>query len=169
MHISRIDRPTVSELAALEVLLRDSVENGASVGFILPVDNQPLRAYWQGVANEVRDGTCILLVLTEDGIIAGSVQLDLCMKPNGMHRAELRKMLVHSRYRRRGFGRALMAAAETVARDARRRLIVLDTESRSAGQQLYGAVGYQPAGEIPNYARGNDGGFLPTTFMYKEL
>jgi ribosomal protein S18 acetylase RimI-like enzyme len=169
VQISRLDRPSATDLAALESLLRDAVENGASVGFVLPVDNSQIRAYWQGVANEVRDGSCLLLALLEEGMVTGSVQLSLCMKPNGMHRAELRKMLVHSRYRRRGFGRALMQAAEDAAIAAGRRLIVLDTESRSEGHGLYAAVGYRTAGEIPNYALGTRGGFSPTTFMYKEL
>jgi ribosomal protein S18 acetylase RimI-like enzyme len=169
MQISRLARPAAADLAALESLLRDSVESGASVGFVLPVDNPQIRTYWQGVADEVRDGSCILLVLLAEGLMAGTVQLSLCMKPNGMHRTELRKLLVHSRCRRRGFGRALMQAAEDAARGAGRRLIVLDTESGSDGYDLYAATGYRTAGEIPNYAIGTRGGFSPTTFMYKEL
>jgi len=169
VQISRLDRPGAADLAALESLLRDSVERGASVGFVLPVDNQQIRTYWQGIADEVRDGSCILLTLVAEGIVAGSVQLSLCMKPNGMHRTELRKMLVHSRYRRQGFGRALMQAAEDAAQSAGRRLIVLDTESQSGGYHLYAAAGYCTAGEIPNYSLGTRGGFSPTTFMYKEL
>ncbi|MEO8104451.1 MAG: GNAT family N-acetyltransferase [Betaproteobacteria bacterium] len=169
MQISRLDRPTATDLAALENLLRDSVEHGASVGFILPVESPQIRAYWQGVANEVRDGSCVLLALIDEGMLAGSVQVSLCMKPNGMHRAELQKMLVHSLYRRRGFGRALMAAAESAAKSAGRSLMVLDTESHRAGQRLYTSVGYRVVGEIPNYALGTNGGFSPTTFMYKEI
>lgn len=169
MQISRLDRPAAADFAALENLLRDSVESGASVGFVLPVDMRQIRAYWQDVAHLVRDRSSILLVLSDEGIIAGSVQLALCRKANGMHRAELQKMLVHSRYRRQHFGRALMEAAEAAARNAGRTLVVLDTESDSAAEQLYASVGYQTAGEIPNYAQRADGGFTPTTFMYKEL
>lgn len=41
------------ERGELMSLLRDSVENGASVGYLSPVDDANLRAYWQGVAREL--------------------------------------------------------------------------------------------------------------------
>ena len=62
-----------------------------------------------------------------------------------------------------------MAALEDAARAAGRTLLVLDTESASNGQLLYAAMGYRAAGEIPDFAIGNSGGFVHTTYMYKLL
>jgi ribosomal protein S18 acetylase RimI-like enzyme len=91
------------------------------------------------------------------------------MKPNGRHRAEVQKVLVHSSLRRQGLGRALMRAIEAEARACARTLLVLDTESGSGAQTLYAGEGYIVAGQIPAFAMGNRGGYVPTTYMYKEL
>jgi len=157
----------------LRMLLRDAVESGASVGYVLPIANEVIDQYWRGVLDAVEQGSLILLVAEHEGQLEGTVQLSLCMKPNGIHRAEVQKMLVHTGARRRGLGRALMQAVEHTARDAKRSLLVLDTESGSGGQLLYAGMGYQVAGSIPNFARftipDNSHQFLPTTYMYKLL
>ncbi|WP_260398789.1 GNAT family N-acetyltransferase [Peribacillus simplex] len=46
------------------------------------------------------------------GEIAGSVQLHLCSKRNGVHRAEIAKLMTHTEYRRNVLGRSLMQQAE---------------------------------------------------------
>ena len=57
------------------------------------------------------------------------MQLVLDLPENQPHRADVSKMLVHRRARKRGLGAALMQAAEAFARDAGRTLLVLDTAS----------------------------------------
>ncbi len=175
MKVRRILAPTAAERSALYELLRDSVTNGASVGYVVPVSEADIASFWSGVLAEVNSGERILLVAenTDEenarGIV-GSAQLSPCGKPNGRHRAEVQKVLVHSAARRQGIGRALMAALETEARAAGRWLLVLDTETQSNGQQLYAAMGYQVAGIIPDFAIATIGeGLVPTTYMYKKL
>ena len=56
------------------------------------------------------------------------VFVDLEQPENQPHRADLSKMLVHRRARRRGLGAALMRAAEAVAVDCGKSLLVLDTD-----------------------------------------
>jgi GNAT superfamily N-acetyltransferase len=107
--------------------------------------------------------------MRENGKIIASVQLEFAGKPNGLHRGEVQKMLVHSSQRRKGLGRQLMSRVEAIARARGRSLLVLDTESSSAGQRLYASVGFAAAGEIPNFAIGTFGGWTPTTYMYKLL
>ena len=157
----------------LKQLLRDAVEGGASVGYVLPLADDDAGQYWQGVFAQVEDGSLILLVAENADQIIGTVQLSLCSKPNGKHRAEVQKMLVHTSARRRGLGRDLMQAVEQAARASTRSLLVLDTESGSAGQHLYAAMGYLVAGEIPNFALptipSQSAKRLPTTYMYKLL
>ncbi len=155
--------------AGLARLLRDAVEGGASVGYVLPVSAADIDAYWQGVAVAMSDGATKLLVARLDHNIVGAVQLALANKPNARHRAEVQKLLVHSAAQRRGIGRQLMLAAEHVARAEKRELLVLDTESHSGAQYLYASLGYAIAGEIPRYAIGTVDGWTPSTFMYKIL
>ncbi|HEX4858043.1 MAG TPA: GNAT family N-acetyltransferase [Usitatibacteraceae bacterium] len=169
MGIEILTEPSDLDLADLTALLADAVEHGASVGYVIPFDIEELARYWVAIAGELRgDGRC-LLVYRHQGRIVGSAQLELCGKPNGRHRAEVQKVLVHSKCRRMGLGRALMQAAERAAIERGRHLLVLDTESDSGAQQLYAAEGYRAAGQIPQFAIGNNGGFVPTTYMYKLL
>ncbi|MBK3424247.1 GNAT family N-acetyltransferase, partial [Methylobacterium ajmalii] len=98
-----------------------------------------------------------------------SAQVGLAGPPNGRHRAEITKVLVHPRARRRGLGRALMNEAEAVARAEGRSLLVLDTRSHDAGEALYRSLGYAVTGVVPDYACSPDGVPEPCTFMHKRL
>jgi GNAT superfamily N-acetyltransferase len=70
--------------------------------------------------------------------------------------------------RRRGLGAALMTAAEAVARECGRSLLVLDTASGDA-ERLYARLGWQRCGVIPGYALLPQGGLCATTFFYRAL
>ena len=156
-------------LDSLVDLLHDSVNGGASVGFLPPLDLAEARAYWQGVLADVAAGSRLLLAAFAGDQMAGSVQLDLVQKPNGRHRAEVVKLLVHSRYRRRGMAQALMQAAEDQARQHSRTTLVLDTRQGDLAEGLYRKLGWTEAGVIPRYALNGDGGVDPTVFFYKLL
>src|SRR5262245_63545943 len=105
------------ELRGLVGLLKDAVDSGASVGYLPPLAEAEGEAYWRGVVDDVRRGSCVLLGAREaDGALVGAAQLLLAMRPNGLHRAEVAKVIVHTKARRRGIGRALMLALEECAR-----------------------------------------------------
>jgi len=162
------------ELEGLAILLHESVQQGASIGFILPHDLEDSRRFWQQqVRPALLDGQRILLVakLAEETTeeIAGAVQLNLAMPDNQAHRAEVSKLLVHPGYRKRGIGKALMEALETAARQLGRGLLSLDTAGAEA-ERLYARQGFEVAGKIPDYARAAlEARLEPTTFMYKQL
>ncbi|GAB4113134.1 MAG: hypothetical protein Fur005_46130 [Roseiflexaceae bacterium] len=112
----------------------------------------------------------ILLIATNQQHQAiGTVQLILESRPNGHHRAEVSKLLVHSQARRQGIGQALMQAAEQIAREQQRSLLVLDTRVGDHGEILYRKLGFVVAGIIPNYVRNEHGAFEGTVVMYKIL
>ena len=117
-----------ARLPELIDLLQDCVAAGASIGFVRPLSREGAQRYWEEVGRDVETGARIVLGLSADGELAGSVQLGLCGKPNGLHRAEVQKLLVHTRWRRQGFGRQLMAAVEAEGRRSGRTLLYLDTE-----------------------------------------
>ena len=160
-----------ARLPQLADLLHACVQDGASIGFILPFSRQDSAQFWRGnVLPTVARGVRQLLVAELDGTLAGAVQLDWDTPPNQAHRAEVRKLLVHPMYRRRGMARQLMQAVETQARALPRSLLTLDTRSDDHAQPLYLSLGYQVAGSIPGYALAPEGGRLDaTTIMYRQL
>ncbi|HSL28120.1 MAG TPA: GNAT family N-acetyltransferase [Anaerolineales bacterium] len=170
MKIERVSPDEIGQvLAGLVNLLQDSVTGGASIGFLLPFTYEDGVAYWQEVAQALKTPYRVLLVANEDEKIIGSVQLDLASRPNGGHRAEVSKLMVHSSCRNRGIAQALLGAVEQAAREARRTTLVLDTREGDPSERLYLKMGYVRAGTIPDYARSTDGSLHATVFMYKLL
>jgi ribosomal protein S18 acetylase RimI-like enzyme len=155
----------------LVALLRDAVDSGASVGFLPPLAVATAAAYWRTVAAEVEAGSRVLLAARRagDGVIVGSAQLELAMRENGRHRAEVTKVMVFRSARRQGIGRALMLAAEDHAGRLGRTTLVLDTRAGDPSERLYASVGWQRVGEIPRYARSAGGALHATAFYYKLL
>ncbi len=150
-------------------LLQDAVDSGASVGFLPPISREDAAEYWHSVEKELRARSLVLLAVKDEEGIIGSVQLELTKKPNARHRAEVKKLLVHRRARRKGLGRALMKAVEAQSVALGRTLIVLDTRKGDAAEQLYLSMGYTRVGEIPHYARSANGDLTSTVFFYREL
>lgn len=149
----------------LSELLIQVVEDGASIGFLPPLDPSDSTSYWQNVlAPDV-----ILFVAKMNDIIVGSVQLHLSTKPNGSHRAEIAKLMTHPNYRRNGIARSLMQKAEERALQEGRSLLVLDTREGDASNLLYTSMGYIQAGRIPSYAISANGALHATIFYYKII
>jgi ribosomal protein S18 acetylase RimI-like enzyme len=152
-------------LEQLTDILVATVDDGASVGFLPPMDREEARHFWRRV---LAPGT-LLFVAELDGRIEGTVQLHLVPKPNGSHRAEIAKLLVHPRARRRGLGRLLMEHAMQAARRLSRTLLVLDTRAGDPSNALYLSLGFVEAGRIPGYARSGNGSLDECIFYYKWL
>jgi GNAT superfamily N-acetyltransferase len=166
-----VQRPlTVSDeqLEGLADVLLDCVEGGASVSFMHPLPRAKALKFWREVADAVAHGERALLVAEDDDGMIGTVQLILHQPENQPHRADLSKMLVHRRARRRGVGAALLRAAEDAAREFGKSLLVLDTASDDA-ERLYARLGWQRCGVVPGYALLPHGGLCDTTFFYRIL
>ncbi|WP_420101856.1 GNAT family N-acetyltransferase [Bosea sp. (in: a-proteobacteria)] len=156
-------------IADLTEILSDCVAGGASVGFMNWNGAADYDRYWRDVIAGVAGGQIVLLgARSADGLV-GTAQLHLIGKPNQPHRAEIAKVLVHSRARRQGLGEALMRKAEAVAREKGRDLLVLDTDEAGAARRLYARLGWTELGTIPRYALMPDGAFCGSTFFYKDL
>ncbi|NEN85279.1 GNAT family N-acetyltransferase [Paenibacillus elgii] len=152
-------------LEQLAELLIDAVESGASVGFLPPLSQEEAVDYWKSAL----EPGVVLWAAKLDRAIVGTVQLQLAQKQNAAHRAEIAKLMVHTRSRRNGIARALMLAAEERARTEKRTLLVLDTRAGDPSNLLYRSLGYVEAGRIPGYARSADGSLNDTVFYYKEV
>ncbi|MCB8822641.1 GNAT family N-acetyltransferase [Microvirga rosea] len=160
-----------ARIGALSAVLMDCVEGGASVSFMAPLTLDRADAFWRHVASGVASGERILLVAEDEtkGEIVGTVQVVLKQPENQPHRADIAKMLVHSRARKRGVGAALMRAAEEAARTAGKTVLVLDTVTGSDAERLYARLGWQRVGVIPNYALWPEGGLCDTTYFHKQI
>jgi GNAT superfamily N-acetyltransferase len=169
MTIRRLPSVDDAQIEGLADLLIDSIEGGASVGFLHPLARATAQAFWRHVAAGIEAGERALLVAEDVGGIVGTVQLVFAQPENQPHRADLVKMLVHRRARRQGIGAALMLAAEELARDSGKTLLVLDTVTGSPAERLYARLGWTRVGEIPDYALLSRGGLTPTTVFYRKL
>ncbi|MGW7418760.1 N-acetyltransferase family protein [Streptomyces sp. NPDC054813] len=159
----------VGELAEL---LADTVNGGASIGFLAPFEPERAAAWWQGRLDAVAAGGLAVWAALDDGDrVVGTVGLAFPFpdKPNSRHRAELVKLMVHREARGQGIGRRLLTAAEEAATAAGITLLHLDTETDSPAEHLYRSAGWTRAGVIPDYAADPGGVLRPTTLYYKHV
>lgn len=134
-------------------LLLDAVKHGASIGFMADFDDAQARTYLSGVQASIEEGSLLLWVVVRDEQVIASVQLALCLKANGLNRAEVQKLLVHSSARRHGLGQQLMNSLELAARQHKRGLLYLDTEAGSGAEAFYQSLRYTKIGELPDYCQ----------------
>jgi len=157
-----------AQIDGLAGVLIDCVEGGASVSFMHPLLHDRAVAFWRRVGDGVAAGDRALLVAEDARGVCGTVQLVLDQPENQPHRADLSKLLVHRRVRRQGLGEALMRAAEGMARDCGKTLLVLDTASAEA-ERVYERLGWVRVGVVPDFALLPHGGLCGTTFFYLNV
>ncbi|MEU0385284.1 GNAT family N-acetyltransferase [Streptomyces chartreusis] len=168
-----VDRLEAARFAAcksgLADLLADTVNSGASVGFLAPLDRAEALAWWEERAAEMAAGRLAVWAAYDGGRVLGTVSLAFPAKANSRHRAELVKLMVHRDARGRGLGRRLLTTAEGAAAAAGVTLLHLDTETGSPAEHLYRSAGWTAIGAIPDYAANPDGELRPTTIYYKHV
>jgi GNAT superfamily N-acetyltransferase len=166
--VRRLHALGTAQLEQLADVLCDCVEGGASVSFMLPLPREKALAFWRRIGEELARGERALLVAEDEAGIVGTVQLALAQPENQPHRADLAKLLVHRRARRHGIAESLMRAAEPLARECGKTLLVLDTASDTAAR-LYARLGWVECGVVPDYALLPAGGLCATTFFWRRL
>lgn len=171
MNIRELDgAEALARVAELAEVLRDCVEGGASVGFMLPLAEGRPEAFWRRVAAGVAAGERHLFVAEDEtGRICSTVSLVIDMPDNQPHRADVSKMLVHRRARRQGVAERLLKALEAKACELGKTTLVLDTVTGSDASRLYERLGWCKAGDIPNYALMPDGLPCSTSYYFKPL
>jgi len=168
--VRRVAADEVSLIGPLTRLLTDAVHTGASVGFLAPLAAATAERYWRAILSALgAEADLCLWVAEAEGQVVGAVQLALCPKENGGHRAEVQKLFVHSAARGQGISTALMQAVEAEARRRNRSLLVLDTLLGSHAEVVYRHLGWSRAGEIPDFATSPDGELFPTVYYFKLL
>jgi ribosomal protein S18 acetylase RimI-like enzyme len=152
-------------IGTLSELLVQVVDDGASIGFLPPMKLSAARQYWQTLLNP----DVLLFIAKLNNEIVGTIQVHLCTKQNGLHRAEIAKLMTGPNARRKGVARALMKVAEERAVSEGRTLLVLDTREGDPSNHLYESIGFIPAGKIPNFALSQTGELDTTVIYYKNI
>ncbi|MFN8157621.1 MAG: GNAT family N-acetyltransferase [Candidatus Nanopelagicales bacterium] len=158
------DEEVVAQLADVMV---DCVDGGASVNFLRPMTFEDAVSWWMTALTDPHARTWV--ARDDDGVVVGCVRLGLAQQPNGLHRGEVGKMLVHRRARGQGAARELLAALESWAAEHGRHRLVLDTETGSDAEQVYQRLGWTRVGDIPDFALTADGELTSTTYYTKSL
>lgn len=167
-RIERLDpdagTPAARVIPELAGLLRACLDEGASIGFLHPFRQAEAEAFWRAQLT----GRSTWLAWSGEAL-DGCVQLEPSHYPNGRHRAEVVKLLVAPRARRRGVARTLMGELEAFALGRGITLLMLDTETDSPAEQLYRALGWQPFGVVEAHSARPDGVLAATTFYSRHL
>lgn len=151
-------------------LLLDAVAGGASVGFLAGTTRAEAERWWHSLRPSVADGSRLLWAAQDPaGRVLGTVSLVREGKPNGRHRAELAKLLVHRDARGAGLGRRLLVAAQDAAAERGVTLLLLDTQAGSPAEHLYRSAGWVRFGTVPDHAATPDGVLADTAYFYKRL
>ncbi len=164
--IERVERLTDPEIDQLAELLVAVVEQGASVGYLPPLDLDEARAYWR---KAIAADNVVFLVARMPEAIIGTVQLEWSPKRNGRHRAEVNKLLVHPNAQRLGIGRLLMTQLEAIAAENLWTTLHLDTREGDTSNDFYQSQGWTKVGVIPQWAESASGSLDGTVFYYKLL
>ena len=150
-------------------MLEDSINNGASIGFLPPIEMNEVLNYWREVNHKLAQGNSCLWIAIQQGRVVGSVQLSLVSKKNGVHRAEVEKLMVLTSTRKQGIATFLMNELENFAREKGLRLLVLDTREGDVSELLYNKIGFVRVGVIPSFALSSNGNYDGTAIYFKQL
>lgn len=158
--------PTQDMLADLLV---ETVAAGGSVSFMHPLAPEAAKAFWEKSLAAAARGERVVLGAWDGRVLVGTVTLLLDFPPNQPHRAEIAKLMTSVEHRGRGVGTRLMWAAERLAVEKRRSLLVLDTAAEEGASGLYEKLGFTLVGEIPDYALKPHGGLTGTLIYWKRI
>ncbi|GAA1376335.1 GNAT family N-acetyltransferase [Streptomyces beijiangensis] len=163
--------PTELLGAAVELadLLVEAVSDGASLGFLAPLDRREAITWWSAMAPDVAEGRLVVWAAYDAGRITGTISFVPGRKANARHRAEIAKLLVRKEARGQGLARRLLAVAEHHAAETGVILLMLDTQTDSAADRLYRREGWTAYGTVPDYAADPAGVLQPCTFFRKAL
>lgn len=170
IHVRKLDAAAaVSAVPRLAAILKECVDAGGNLSFSAPLPKEKATTYMRRVASQAARGERILFAAWSEGILAGSITLDLALPDNQRHRAEIKKLMVAPEARRRGLARALLRQAEAAARDAGREMLTLATHAGSEAERLYAAEGWVRSGSMPDYTRMANGTPEAVVFFWKQL
>lgn len=178
IHLESMDMNTL-EIRALDDdartsgmladLLIETVAAGGSVSFMHPLSPDAAYGFWRKALAAAARGERAVLAAWHGETLVGTVTLLLDCPPNQPHRAEIAKLMTRLDRRGQGIATRLMRAAEELAVEKGRTLLVLDTAAEEGAAGLYEKLGFTLTGEIPDYALKPHGGLTGTLIYWKRI
>ena len=156
-------------LAALVDMLIETVAAGGSVSFMHPLSRQAAEGFWDQSLTAAERGERVVLGAWAGDALLGTVTLLLDFPGNQPHRAEIAKLMTRLAHRGKGIASRLMRAAEALAVERGRTLLVLDTATEEGASGLYEKLGFTLTGEIPDFALKPHGGLTGTLIYWKRI
>ena len=171
MHIVVYDTENLPNEISLHLvqLLSEVILDGGSMGFLADTSDPELMEFWNLELSKVHSGINTIFCAMDADKCIGAGILTRELKISGQHRADVRKIMTHPKYRRQGIALRILAQLEAVARDRGVLILTLRTHVESAASILYSKMNWVLMGTVPNYATGPDGSLHPVSFFYKEL
>lgn len=157
------------QVASFAELFKETVNGGASLGYVAPVTHNAARDYWLGIRPELDSGVRLLLAAYAEEQLVGAGQLFLPDWPAARHRSEVHKVLVGSQMRGHGVGKQLMTALHETSRRRGRSLILLNTRRGGSAERFYMRLGYKQVGVVPGYIAAQGGLRYDSVMLYLEL
>lgn len=171
--MSSIEIKALTQAAGAQAMLVDmlieTVATGGSVSFMHPLAPEAAGAFWTRSLMAAARGERAVLGAWDGKALVGTVTLLLDCPPNQPHRAEIAKLMTRVDHRGKGVATRLMRAAESLAVEKGRTLLVLDTAAEEGASGLYERLGFTLAGEIPDYASKPHGGLTGTLIYWKRI
>ncbi|MER9725810.1 MULTISPECIES: GNAT family N-acetyltransferase [unclassified Mesorhizobium] len=150
-------------------LLIETVAAGGSVSFMHPLSRQAAETFWSNSLMAAERGERAVLGAWYGDALVGTVTLLLDFPDNQPHRAEIAKLMTRVEHRGKGIASRLMRAAETLAVEKGRTLLVLDTATEEGASGLYEKLGFTLTGEITDFALKPHGGLTGTLIYWKRI
>jgi Sortase and related acyltransferases len=157
------------QVASFTELFKETVNGGASLGYVAPLTHNAARDYWLSLRSELDSGARLLLAAYAEGQLVGSGQLYLPYWPAARHRAEVHKLLVGATTRGHGVGKQLMTSLHETSRRRGRSLILLNTRRGGSAERFYMRLGYKEVGVVPGHIAAQGGLRYDSVILYLEL
>jgi ribosomal protein S18 acetylase RimI-like enzyme len=168
IEIEVLGQAAVTQAMLAEMLI-ETVAAGGSVSFMHPLSRQAAGDFWNNALAAAARGERALLGAWDGEVLVGTVTLLLDCPPNQPHRAEIAKLMTRVDHRGKGIATRLMRAAEDLAVEKGRSLLVLDTATEEGASGLYERLGFTLTVEIPDYALKPHGGLTGTLIYWKRI
>ena len=128
-------------------------EAGGSVGFVPPVEREAVAALARATFAGLADGEDRLLVGHDEGRLIGLLFFASNRFHLRMHWRTLKRVMIHPRSQGRGYGSALLAEAERVARESGWEALHLTVRAGNNTERFYQRAGYKEVGRLPGAIR----------------
>ncbi|MHA5051906.1 GNAT family N-acetyltransferase [Streptomyces sp. SD15] len=151
---TRDAKPTHPLPDQLLTLWTDVTDAGGAVGFVPPVTPADIRPRVEDHLTAIADGrTRLVAAFTADGRLAATAFLAFNDHPLMRHWAWLYTVMVDPALQGRGYGAALLRAAEEEARSLGLEALRLTCRGGTGLERFYAAAGYKEVGRVPDAIR----------------